>query len=135
MTAIDWNDTYSVGVAELDEQHKGLLKILNDLSEANRGPSGTSVFFKTLNDLTQYAQNHFATEERYMEKHGYPGLEEQQKDHESFVEKVFLFNEQREKGDTDLYQDIVVFLKDWYLSHILGMDKQYKKFFAEKGVS
>jgi hemerythrin-like metal-binding protein len=135
MTVIDWNESYSVGVAELDEQHRGLLKILNNLSTAKQHHSDPSVFFETLNDLTQYAQNHFTTEERYMAEYGYPGLQAQKKDHESFIEKVFLLNEQRQRGDADLCANIIAFLKDWYLSHILGMDKQYEKFFNEKGVS
>ena len=135
MAVIEWQASYSVGVAELDEQHKRLLKIMNNLSEVKRHHSDPSVFFQTLNELIQYAQNHFATEERYMEKYGFGGLQEHQQAHASFAQEVFALNEAVAQGRQDVCEKILEFVKDWYLSHVLGMDQRYKTFFAEKGIS
>ena len=135
MGMIPWKDAYSVGIKEIDGQHKSLLEIINGLSEVERRAVDNKAFFATLNGLIKYAQEHFRTEERYMEEYGYPDLGPHQEAHAAFTEDVFSLQELLSKGDAAILQKILDFLKDWYISHILGTDREYIDFFAEKGLT
>ena len=88
-----------------------------------------------LNAMVKYAELHFTTEEKLMKKYGYEGLEMQQNEHDSFTMKVFALNEELAQAKGDIYSDLIIFLKEWYVSHILGTDKEYLDFFKEKGVT
>ena len=134
MTKLVWKDEYSVGVKELDKQHEKLLDLINRLYEENPDKSLDDCFWH-LNTMIKYAELHFTTEENLMEKYGYEGLEIQQNEHDSFTMKVFALNEELAQEKGDIYSDIIVFLKEWYVSHILGTDKEYMDFFKEKGVT
>jgi hemerythrin len=64
---------------------------------------------------------------------GVAELAEHQKEHEAFTEKVFVFNATLARGDTGVLIEITDFLKDWYISHVFGLDQGYKRFFEKKG--
>ncbi len=133
MTKLEWKDEYSVGVRELDDQHKKLLQLINRLYDESPVKDMERCFWH-LNDMIKYAEMHFATEERLMDRYGYDGLAIHQGEHDSFTMRVFELNEELEKDKGDIYPDLVVFLKEWFVSHILGTDKGYIEFFKEKGL-
>jgi len=130
-----WHESYSVGVRVLDQQHKGLLDLVNQLWYLDPNVVSKGEIFSTLNALVKYAQTHFDTEERLLKFHEYPRLEQHQKEHVAFTEDVFKFAEKLEKNDPNIHRKIVDFIKIWYVSHILKTDREYKEFFAAKGVS
>lgn len=134
MAFIEWDEKYSVGVRELDSQHKQLVKILGDLYEAMQAQKANEVLGKLLNELLRYTKTHFATEEKYMSQHGYPDLAAQKKEHEMFTAKIAEFIESFESGRTSISVSVTSFVKNWLFSHILSSDKKYSSFFASKGV-
>ncbi len=134
MAFFTWNDKYSVGIKELDAQHKQLINILNELYEAMQNATAQNALGKIINELVSYTKLHFATEEKYMERYNYSGLASQKKEHEKFVEKVNLFKQDFESGKLALSLNVASFVKDWLSSHILGSDKQYGPFLNSKGV-
>ena len=93
MTQLVWNDSYSVGVAKLDQQHHNLLQIINKLTEMQTNGRFPKSFFKSLNALVCYAEIHFSTEETYMHIRGYPQLGIQQQEHQDFVKRIFTTNQ------------------------------------------
>ncbi len=75
MAFIEWNDTtYSVGVRQFDDEHKELVRLINELHAAMKSGRGRDVMGPTLNSLTRYVKLHFSREETIMGQHGYPGL-------------------------------------------------------------
>ncbi len=134
MTTLEWKEDYSVGVREIDEQHARLLQMINDLyvEIPEKDQKGC---FEHLNRLIKYAELHFSTEERLMEQYGYEELESHSMEHDSFTMKVFDLNRKLEQGEGDVYSELVMFVKEWYISHVLGVDKNYQPFFKEKGLS
>ena len=134
MVMIAWDEKYSVGIRELDSQHKQLVSILNDLYEAMQAQKTNEVLGKILNQLVSYTKAHFATEEKYMAQYGYPDLASQKREHEAFTKKVVDFKESFDSGRTSLSVSLTSFVKDWLFSHIGGSDKKYGPFLNSKGL-
>lgn len=135
MAFIAWDDKYSVGVRELDNQHKQLISILGDLYDAMQAQKTNEVLGKILNQLVSYTKTHFATEERYMEQAGYPDLASQKREHAAFTQKVVDFKESFDSGRTALSVSLASFVKDWLFSHISGSDKKYGPYLNSKGIN
>jgi hemerythrin len=134
MALFDWKETYSVGVKEIDNQHKILVGTLNELFEAMRNRAAHEVIAGIVKGLTDYVGVHFSFEEGLMKKHGYPELLSHQKEHQAFVEKVTDFQGKHKAGNLMLSMEVMNFLKDWLKNHIMGTDKKYSAFFNSKGV-
>jgi hemerythrin len=134
MPLMQWNDSFTVGVAEIDAQHKNLVSYLNDLHFAMTQGKGNSILQSLLARLVAYTQVHFETEEKYMKQWNYPGYVYHKGEHEAFVKKVADFKAKFEKGQSALSIDILIFLKEWVFNHILGTDKKYGPFFNKHGL-
>ena len=134
MALIQWNETFSVNVAEIDRQHQQLIGIINELNDAMRRGQGKAVLEKIINGLVNYATTHFITEEKYFDKFGYPEANRHKNEHTDFVIKVSVFKNEFEKGNIALPLQIMDFLNDWLENHIKGADKKFGPFFNEKGL-
>jgi hemerythrin len=88
MGIINWDESYSVGVKELDEQHKQLFRMIDDLFESIDTVVDSQKVSDVLAGLREYASVHFETEERYMSECGYPDIENHKWTHEQFRKKV-----------------------------------------------
>ena len=135
MALFVWDTKYSVGVRELDSQHKVLVDLLNELFDAMQAGKTNDILGKIIKKLVDYTKTHFATEERYMQQYSYPDLASQKKEHEAFTAKVLAFQEQFDSGRMALSVSVTSFLKDWLVQHISGSDKKYGPFFNSKGLS
>ena len=130
---MEWKSSFSVGVWELDVQHRGLLELINEIGQmADAGSPSKSEAFGSLNAMICYAENHFSTEEEYLSRYNYPRLEQQQKEHAAFVETAFSLADDLEKQGALSLGTIIMYLQDWYTDHVLGADQEYKEFLADK---
>lgn len=135
-----WNETYALGIAEIDEQHQQLFQIGNDLyyllNLKDRQISLEEMNL-ILGQLRDYALYHFKTEENYFEAFGYENSETHIAEHGFFMEKL---NEiEFGMGTEPEIRQAMTMLKlviDWVFKHIHGSDFQYKSCFIthlEKG--
>jgi hemerythrin len=131
---VTWNNNLSVNVVEIDMQHKRLVEMINELYEAMKIGKGKDVTGKILNGLISYTATHFTTEEKYFTKFGYPDTVNHKKEHAAFVKKVNDFKEGFETGKLSLTIEVMNFLSEWLFKHIKVTDKNYSKFFNEKGL-
>ena len=134
MALINWNDSFSVNVAKIDQQHQKLVSMINELNDAMKQGKGKDVLGKIINGLISYTANHFKTEEMYFEQFGYSETDSHKKEHSVFVQKVSEFKDGFEKGKLSLSIEVMNFLSDWLQNHIKGTDKKYSQFFNEKGL-
>ena len=134
MALITWNSNLSVNVAEIDLQHRKLVSMINELGEAMKLGKGKEVLEKIINGLSDYAVMHFQTEENYFNKFGYPDAVNHKREHAAFIEKVTNFKDGYKKGTLSLSIEIMNFLSDWLGNHITKTDKQYSKYFNDKGL-
>jgi hemerythrin-like metal-binding protein len=117
-----WKSSFSIGIEEIDRQHKLLLSYLNEGMSLDTSTSGI------ITKLKVYAEEHFAGEEKLMSKIDYPGFAGHQQQHRLFEEQM----EQLEKNvATNERQSITVlvsFMRDWFLDHILVADANYANY-------
>ncbi|MCL1812932.1 MAG: bacteriohemerythrin [Treponema sp.] len=130
--SVTWDDAYSVGFEPMDNQHKELVKMINELFEACKQGTAAAdkVFLQTIKKAVEYARNHFSEEEKYMLQADFPNLSEQRKQHDDFVASVLKSMQDYKAGDTAGIE-MARFLKDWLLNHIAISDKQYAPYMAK----
>lgn len=134
MSIISWNESLSVNVQEIDQQHQKLIGMINELYDAMKEGKGNTVLDKVITELIDYTTSHFTTEEKYFEKYSYPRAASHKLEHADFIKKVSSFQEQYRAGQTGLSIEIITFLSNWLKNHIQIVDKQYTPFFNEKGL-
>lgn len=134
MPIITWNDKYSVGIREMDNQHKKLADIINELNDAMSMGKGKEVLGKVLSNLIDYTKIHFSAEERLMKTHGYPEYSQQKSEHDDLSKKALDIQQQYQSGKTMMSLEVMNFLKNWLVNHIQGTDKKYTAFLNSKGV-
>lgn len=134
MALLTWNDKYSVNVKEIDDQHKKLIALLNDLHSAMQEGKGKDVMSAVLKGLVDYTAYHFSAEEKYMRQFDYPGYAQHKAEHDHFVRQVLDFQQKFEAGKTSVTLDVIKFLNGWVTGHIKGTDRQYGPFFNEHGL-
>ena len=125
MPLLNWTEDLSVKVNGLDNQHKKLVSLINDLHEAMKEGKGKNTLGIILNELIEYTKYHFTAEENLMLQKKYPGYSQHKAEHDSFTKKVIEFNNQFVAGSLSLSIDVLTFLKEWLIGHIKGTDKKY----------
>ena len=134
MPLIKWNDSFSVNIVEIDQQHQKLVSLINDLNQAMLQGMGKAALTNILNELVSYTVNHFGTEEKYFAQFKYPDSDSHKKEHLAFVEKVAAFKKDFDSGRLGLSIEVMQFLSDWLQNHIKGTDKKYGPYFNAKGL-
>ncbi len=135
MTLITWMDEFSVNIKEIDNQHRQLVEMINQLHRAMREGKSAQVINDILNRLIDYTEFHFATEERLMEAYNYPGFIHHKAEHAKLTRQVQDFQRQYRQNPTGLSVQLLNFLKVWLADHILKTDKQYTKYLNSQGVT
>ncbi|MCL6622622.1 MAG: bacteriohemerythrin [Syntrophobacterales bacterium] len=135
MSLTAWKETYSVNIRELDEQHRRLLGLVEQLRTAMRQGRGKEELRRIFDGLVAYTATHFACEERLMEAHGFPEYEEHQRIHAAMTRKVLDLQRQFHCGRLGLSLEVLKFLEEWVEKHILGTDKKYGPFLNQRGVT
>ena len=130
--AITWKEEYSVGVAEMDGQHKKLIACITQLNDAMSMGRGKEVIGRVLNELVSYTESHFFDEESLMLKHGYADLGEHKKLHNELTKKVLMFKNDFESSKVGLTIPVLNFLENWLVSHIQTTDQKYGRLIAPK---
>ena len=134
MALVTWDQTYSVSVRRLDEQHQKLFALLNALHEAMRQGKGQAVVQDTLRELATYTVTHFRAEEELMRKTNYPGLAAHRAEHQRFVDKVNQFTQDLKAGGNVSSLQVVGFIKEWLAEHIRRTDRSYSAHMNAQGV-
>lgn len=128
-----WSDAYSIGIPEIDEQHKTLFGLLEQLNSAISARRGSTACSEVLKQLVEYTHIHFALEQSLMHLGHYPDYEEHCKLHQSLIEEVVALQEKVDTGSVAISFELLHFLRNWLTKHILGEDMKYAEFFNEVG--
>jgi len=132
---VEWHKIYSVNSEVIDSQHKMLIDLINQLHQGITRQMNDNIIKNMLSCLVDYSLVHFDFEERLMERHGFPKHEtmEHKMEHENF--KDFILAEQKKlesSNGTIIGEEVLDFLKDWVLNHILKVDKKLGDFLNQK---
>ena len=125
MALLDWSLSLSVDVPEMDEQHKKLFRLVNDLNEAMKQGRTREEMVRVFDELARYTQTHFASEERFLASIGYPQLTQHKKEHAELMGQVAAFKADYDAGKAMISIKLLGFLRDWVCTHIQKSDSQY----------
>ncbi|MDP2794935.1 MAG: bacteriohemerythrin [Sulfurisoma sp.] len=128
-TLVAWQDDFGLGLTEIDDQHKSLFDLINRLWAAVVGRADTAEMMAILAELEHYTLSHFAAEETFMRVIDYPGFAEHKKAHEAFVGRL---GEEKKSilAGKHFSLEMLRFLKDWLINHIMVMDRAYAEVHA-----
>lgn len=135
MDFIKWNDTLSVNIGEIDQEHQQLINTINQIHHAMKEGKSKEILQSILEQLTRYTTDHFLTEKRYFDQYDYPEKDSHQKEHDEFVARVLEFKQGFDQGKLFVSIEILNFLNDWLITHIQGSDQKYAKFLNQKGIT
>lgn len=133
MPFIEWSPKYSVEVNSIDEQHKELIKIINELHEAMKNGKGKEFLGVSLSKLLNYTRIHFDYEEQQMKLKNYDGFIEHSQKHKDLVNQVIEYKGKFDRGETLLTMEVMDFLRDWLVDHIMKSDKKLGSYLLKAG--
>jgi len=128
---VKWSNNLSCGVKLIDDQHKGLVDLVNEMFNHINGNEvqERNYFNRVIQEAVKYVKVHFATEEKIMVATNFSGYAQHKKEHDNFVMTVVKNVKDYEAGKRFTLITFTRFLKEWILSHIAVMDKQYFEYF------
>lgn len=136
MGKVAWQPIYSVHVKELDAQHIALIEFMNEVyRNLDAGMYTTGDSLSLIDKLYKHAEVHFGTEEEYFAKFSYPESEVHIAEHNRIKHDLLELRKKHERNNKiDVLFEILQFLDDWVLVHIMEYDKRYTKCFNEHGL-
>jgi hemerythrin-like metal-binding protein len=120
-----WLEKYSVGIPEIDAQHKGLVRLINDLHAAMGAGHGKEAVGKILDELVRYTEQHFKFEENMLGQKRYSKLTAHQAEHKKLTGQVLELRNKYRDSSLTLGMEVLQFLRNWLANHIMGHDQQY----------
>ena len=125
-TWVEWDESLSVGIDAIDEHHRYLLDLINDLYEVVSHKRGTREVARLIKATDAYAKVHFRAEEKMMQHYGYEGILVQERQHHAFEEKIREFYEELHDNPLVAQFDVLTYLRDWLIQHILVEDTKLR---------
>lgn len=133
MQRIEFTDDLKLDITVIDDQHRKLVNLINDLIDMEAIQTDTQAIPQALEALSDYIFVHFQAEEEMMKAAEYPALAEHHDQHAEFVKKVIQFNQQYRNGAENLGADMLVYLRTWLIEHIKGEDPKFVPHFKAHG--
>ena len=133
-----WNNSYSLNIPMIDKQHMKFFKIFDKLMLLNKTfDINSNDINELIEELDKYTHVHFKTEEALMRKANAPEYEQHLLQHGIFINKVEEFKTAYGYGNTVLIDQMVIFMRKWFLMHISEVDSKYAEsvqhYMVEKG--
>jgi hemerythrin-like metal-binding protein len=122
---ITWKDPYNIGIQIIDDQHKKLVDIINELYEAQKIGTSQTIINDVIKQLENYTKYHFDSEEGIQTANRYPEFDQHKAEHEEFIGKLLEFKKDANRNNLLLSLKTIDYLKDWTINHILGSDKDF----------
>lgn len=136
MTIIKWRQSYETGVTSMDEQHRLLIGLINDLYEILRDNKNDSESLTNIiEECVNYGTSHLVDEEKILQKYNYQDLADHLQEHKSFTETITKLKENLIDDPEGTTPEIYSYLRKWWITHIVDKDKAYGQFLIEKGVN
>ncbi|MDD2734126.1 MAG: bacteriohemerythrin [Desulfuromonadaceae bacterium] len=129
MLKIEWDRSMEIGIPKIDAQHQGLFDLIKTLDGTLHYDAGTEEVSSLISTLNRYAIEHFTEEEMMMLSFHYPDLVSHRMLHDQFVSRLEGIQRDFDDGH-HVTENITDFLMDWLITHIFGVDQEYKRFMS-----
>jgi hemerythrin len=131
-----WNDSYALDIKMIDEQHKKFFMLFDEIQIAQRNGESHEVISEYIQELENYVNYHFRIEETLMKHGNHPDMEFHLSQHNIFRRKVADFKLASEYENMVILDQMVIFMRKWFLTHIFNDDSKYvpyvQHYFHEK---
>jgi hemerythrin len=131
MGYIRWSEKYSVNVTKIDEQHKKLVSLINEMYDAMRAGKGKDILEAMIAKIVDYTVYHFNTEELLLQQYDYPEYKEHKELHDNLSKKARDLKETFDQGNKPTTIDVMLLLTNWLNAHILVEDKKYELYLCK----
>lgn len=132
----NWQERYSVGIPDVDREHKILFDLIgqvHDVYAARRSPLDLERIFAI---LMEYVGEHFAHEARVFKQSGYPAADAHNKAHDRFRAEVNALFDRYKAGENEMVCiELIALLNNWWHFHVLEDDAAYGRYLAQQGKS
>ena len=128
---LEWSAQLAVGYDTIDTQHKRLIEIFNTLQRSMHGNKDPAQIGKALEELVNYTLYHFEHEQGLMNRSAYPGMDKHLARHDDLIKKVSAYKQRFERGEP-VGAELIHFLRDWLMNHILKTDKELANYLNKK---
>ncbi len=132
---VTWSEEYSLHYSPIDEQHKQLLDLLNILYSIDNGGTVEEPLSNIVFRLVVFTETHFAYEERLLDLVGFPNLRKHRAYHDSMKLKTRKVVKSYTKEHALNKKEVLFFLRDWWINHILKEDKKYEPLLFSHGLA
>lgn len=130
---MDWSDNLDIGIEEINRQHQTLLHLVNELHHLLHNNYGLASIKRVVQGLIDYTANHFTYEETLFDQVEYSQNQQHKEKHKKLVKEVLEFQRRVEKGE-EVGDELMQFLKNWLVQHIMREDKAYADEFKHGGI-
>ncbi len=134
MNFIKWSEQYSVNIKKIDEQHQNLIKLINKMHEIIIAGGEKNEIEELFEELFEYTNYHFNTEEQLLKNYHYPDWKAHQKEHDILIIQLLQLKVRLIKGNQTIPLETFAFLNNWLINHILNSDQKYSSYLHLKGV-
>lgn len=124
-----------MGVKLIDDQHKKIFDVVCDLIDALSSSPTRDQIEGILNELIEFKQFHFATEEKYFDEFDYELKEEHKMMHKEFNDKLELMLHDDNSDLVAWGYRLSDYLDDWLNDHIMNADEKFVTCFREHGLN
>jgi hemerythrin len=131
MKDLIWDDTLSVHIQEIDEDHRRLIELFNILNHSVVEGDAADYIEAVMEELITCTAWHFRHEERLMLKYGYEGLEEHKTEHQELVESARELQQKILQEGKPVSNEDIEFLERWLVGHILSTDMDLGSYLDE----
>lgn len=124
-----WDPALETGDLDIDEQHRGLFRLANELQDAlEHHAENEELLTDAVYALTDYCVDHFTDEQDFMERCGYPGAGPHRSLHDHFTAEALRIVSRFVNGETVAVEELAPFLTSWLTEHIEREDKRLVAF-------
>ncbi len=123
---------YKTGVLWQDFQHGQLIELLNQLQKAKGEDQDEAMFNYTVGFLAMYVNHHFKLEEAYMKTYEFEGQDDHRSAHKKLIQAIKKFREEHREYSEEASEKLINELREWIMSHIMGMDQELGAFIIEQ---
>ena len=121
---MEWKKEYDIGIDSIDTQHRKLVDTISRLEACITTDAQNKEMGRALKFLVEYTHTHFSDEESYMQKVSYPAFERQKTLHKEFTQRLVDVLLKLKNEGIIQPQELIDFLMDWWVNHILDEDKK-----------
>ncbi len=131
MAKLEWNQSFDLGIRQIDKQHRKLMDLINAVHDGFAAAKPREEINKILTALSEYTHKHFAEEEALMLSSGYKDLRRHQMQHQQIRDQLRDYIEAYHGNDETVGPKLLTFLQTWLAAHVQGVDQKIAPFLSK----